>query len=116
MAQDKKWFDKSENSPVRLVQILIKDADDAGNLIAVVLGQFFVVAAMLGVGLIWAFVMGWQLTLVGFAIAPVFTVIMAFQANMVAGCELRNKRAREAVSKCYYEVIIRCRFFFSDSP
>jgi ATP-binding cassette subfamily B (MDR/TAP) protein 1 len=104
LAQDKKWFDKSENSPVRLVQILIKDGDDARTLIATVLAQSFVVLSMLGVGLIWAMVQGWQLTLVGFAIAPVFALTMAVQTNLVSKCEVRNKRARETVAKGYYEV------------
>jgi ATP-binding cassette subfamily B (MDR/TAP) protein 1 len=104
MAQDKKWFDKLENSPVRLVQVLIKDGDDARNLIAVVAGQCCVVVAMLGVGLVWAMVRGWQLTLVGFAIAPIFAVTMAVQTSLVAKCEVRNKRAREEVAKGYYDV------------
>lgn len=104
LAQDKKWFDKAENAPVRLVQVLIKDGDDARNMIAVVLGQLAVVTSMLGVGLVWALVKGWQLTLVGFAIAPVFAVTMAVQTGLVAKCELRNKRAREEVAKGYYEV------------
>jgi ATP-binding cassette subfamily B (MDR/TAP) protein 1 len=110
LAQDKKWFDKQENAPVRLVQVLIKDGDDARNMIAVVLGQLAVVTSMLGVGLIWALVKGWQLTLVGFAIAPVFAVTMAVQAGLVAKCELRNKRAREEVAKGYYEVCGSFRF------
>ncbi|KAF7294849.1 hypothetical protein MIND_01022800 [Mycena indigotica] len=109
LAQDKKWFDKTGNSPVRLVQVLIKDGDDARNLIAVVLGQLAVVTSMLGVGLIWALVKGWQLTLVGFAIAPVFAVAMAVQTGLVAKCELRNKRAREEVAQGYYNAILNVR-------
>ena len=99
LAQDKKWFDKPANAPVRLVQILIKDGDDARSLIASVLSQSLVVGAMLGVGLIWALVRGWQLTLVGFAIAPVFAGAMALQSALVSKCEVRNKRAREEVAK-----------------
>jgi ATP-binding cassette subfamily B (MDR/TAP) protein 1 len=109
LSQDKKWFDKSENSPVRLVQILIKDGDDARNLIAVVLGQCLVVSAMLGVGLVWALARGWQLTLAGFAIGPVFAVTMAVQANLVGNVERRNKAAREEVAKGYYEAISNIR-------
>lgn len=104
LAQDKKWFDKTENGPVRLVQILIKDGDDSRSLIATVLAQTLVVTAMLGLGLIWALVQGWQLTLVGFALAPVFAITMAVQTNLVAKCEYRNKRAREEVAKGYYDV------------
>jgi ATP-binding cassette subfamily B (MDR/TAP) protein 1 len=109
LAQDKKWFDRSANSPVRLVQVLVKDGDDARNLVAVVLAQCCVVCAMLGVGLVWALVQGWQLTLVGFAIAPVFAATMAMQTSLVAKCELRNKRAREEVAKGYYEAISNVR-------
>ena len=111
LSQDKKWFDKSDNSSIRLVQILIKDGDDARTLIGTVLGQCFVVGSMFGVGLIWALVQGWQLTLVGFAIAPVFAVTMAVQTNLVSKCEFRNKRARESVAKNYYEV--SCYLTFS---
>ncbi|KII91881.1 hypothetical protein PLICRDRAFT_104545 [Plicaturopsis crispa FD-325 SS-3] len=109
LAQDKKWFDRSANSPVRLVQVLIKDGDDARTLIATVLGQCVVVCAMLGVGLIWALIRGWQLTLVGFAIAPIFAGTMALQTSLAAKCELRNKRAREDVAKGYYEAISNIR-------
>jgi ATP-binding cassette, subfamily B (MDR/TAP), member 1 len=105
--QDKKWFDKSENSSASLVQTLIKDGEDARNLISTAIGQFFVVVAMLGVGLIWALVQGWQLTLVGLAIAPVFAGCMAMQAKLVGNCETRNKRAREDVAKVYYDVRFR---------
>lgn len=107
LAQDKKWFDKSENSAPHLVQVLMKDGDEARNLIAVVIGQFVVVTAMFGLGLIWAMVRGWQLTLAGFAIGPVFAGAMALQARLVSNCDLRNKRAREDVAKGYYEVRYR---------
>ncbi|KAF8957788.1 P-loop containing nucleoside triphosphate hydrolase protein [Flammula alnicola] len=109
LAQDKKWFDKPVNGPARLVQMLVKDADDARDLVAVVLAQGCVVCAMLGVGLVWAFVRGWQLTLAGLAIAPVFAGIMAVQSRLVARCEVRNKRAREEVARGYYETIINIR-------
>ena len=112
LAQDKKWFDKPENASSRLVQVLIKDGDDARSLIASVLSQSLVVSAMLGVGLIRALVRGWQLTLVGFAIAPVFAGVMALQAKVVAKCEVRNKRAREEVAKQYYDVSRGSHLFF----
>ncbi|KAK0212712.1 P-loop containing nucleoside triphosphate hydrolase protein [Desarmillaria ectypa] len=109
LKQDKKWFDKSENSASRIVQVLMKDGDDARTLIAIVIAQFVVVSAMLTVGFLWALVRGWQMTLAGCAIAPVFAGAMALQAKLVANCELRNKRAREDVSKGYYEAITNIR-------
>ena len=81
-----------------------KDGDDAGTLISVVLGQLTVVFAMLSVGMVWALTQGWQLALVGFAIAPVFAAAMIFLGGVVSKCELRTKRAAEEVAKSYYEV------------
>ncbi|EPQ50798.1 P-loop containing nucleoside triphosphate hydrolase protein [Gloeophyllum trabeum ATCC 11539] len=109
LSQDKKWFDKTDNSSVRLMNVLIKDGDDARSLIATVIAQCMVVTAMLSVGLIWALVRGWQYTLVGLAIAPVFVITMAVQTNLVAKAEYRNKRAREEVAKTYYDVVSNIR-------
>ncbi|KAF9045011.1 P-loop containing nucleoside triphosphate hydrolase protein [Panaeolus papilionaceus] len=98
-----------DNTPARIVQIIVKDADDARNLISIVWAQCIVVTAMLSVGLLWALIRGWELTLAGFAIAPVFAGVMAVQSRLVAKCEVRNKRAREEVSRGYYEAIVNVR-------
>jgi ATP-binding cassette subfamily B (MDR/TAP) protein 1 len=107
--KDKKWFDCPSHTPARLVQILVKDPDDARNLVSVVWGQCLVIGAMLGVGIVWAVVREWQLTLAGCAIAPVFALTMAVQSGL-AGCEERNKRAREEVARGYYDVCLLSLF------
>lgn len=109
LAQDRKWFDSSDNSAVAIVQILIKDGDDAKALISDILGQCIVVFTMLGVGLVWAMIRGWQLTTVGLAIAPVFAAAIVIQTRLVTKCEVRNKRARDDVAKGYYEVVSNIR-------
>jgi len=106
LRQDKAWFDAPAHAPPSLAQTLIKDADDARTLVAVVLGQCVVVFAMMGLGLLWAMVWGWQLTLVGVAIGPVFVAVMGVQTGLVGRCEVRNKRAREEVARVYYEVCV----------
>jgi ATP-binding cassette subfamily B (MDR/TAP) protein 1 len=98
------------HSAPTLVQSVIKDSDDVCTLISVVVRQCLVVATMLRVGLIWALVRGWQLMLVGFAIAPVFVGAMALQTMLIAEFEARIKWARENVRKIYYELLI-CRLF-----
>ncbi|KAH7883108.1 P-loop containing nucleoside triphosphate hydrolase protein [Phlebopus sp. FC_14] len=103
LGQDKSWFDLPSHAPAALAQVLVKDADDARTLVAVVFGQCLVVAAMMGLGLLWAMVWGWQLTLVGLAIGPVFVGVMGVQTGLAAQCEVRNKRAREEVAMVYYE-------------
>ena len=106
LRQDKAWFDAPAHAPPALAQTLVKDADDARTLVAVVLGQCVVVFAMMGLGLLWAMVWGWQLTLVGVAIGPVFVGVMGLQTGLVGRCEVRNKRAREEVARVYYEVCV----------
>ena len=44
LRQDQAWFHKAEHSAVRLVQAMVKDADDMWSLVAVILGQCTVVA------------------------------------------------------------------------
>jgi ATP-binding cassette subfamily B (MDR/TAP) protein 1 len=107
LRQDKRWFDGRAAGSLGLV--LIKDGDDARELLAGVAGQLLVVGAMFAVGLVWALLKGWQLALVGFAVVPVFGAAMAAQAGVVARCEVRNKRAAEEVARRYYEV--RCSSF-----
>lgn len=84
---------------------LVMDGDDARDLISVVCNQLFVDATMLGVGLLWAFIKGWQLTFAGLAIAPGFATTMVVQTKLlVARCVVRNKQAREDVARDYYNV------------
>jgi ATP-binding cassette subfamily B (MDR/TAP) protein 1 len=104
LKQDKKWFDRSENKSEGIVHVLFKDGEDAKLLIGRILGQTFLVAAMLGLGLIWALILGWQLTLAGFAIAPIFAGVMGIQATLVNKFQKRNKQCHEAVAKGYHEV------------
>lgn len=109
LSQDKKWFDETANSPERLVQTLMKDGEDAQALIVTVLTQSVLVASMVSVGFIWALIQGWQLTLAGLAVGPVFAIVMTFQARLISYFELRNKRLREEVSRRYHDAIANIR-------
>jgi ATP-binding cassette subfamily B (MDR/TAP) protein 1 len=105
--QPQAWFDRRENAASRLLQILIKDADDMRPLMSTVVGQFFTVSVMLGVGLGWAMAIGWRITLVGVALAPVFALAFALGAYFINKLEACNKTAREDLSRMFYEVRIR---------
>ena len=104
LKQDKGWFDESANSPARLVQSLIKDADDMRQLMGTMIGKFVVFVAMVGLGVVWALVIDWRLTLVGFAIVPVFAFLMILNTCMIGQAESINKAKREAVARSFYEV------------
>lgn len=104
LAQDKAWFDASANSPARLVQQLIKDADDMRGLMGDVIGKFSVFSSMVGLGVVWAMVVQWRMTLVGLACAPVFAAVIVMNEVLIGRAEVAGKKRREAVAKSFYEV------------
>jgi ATP-binding cassette subfamily B (MDR/TAP) protein 1 len=109
LSQDKAWFDEPENAPSRLVQILIKDADDMRALMSQVVAKFSVFVAMVGLGIIWAMIIQWRLTLVGVAMAPAFAIIIMVNEVLIGKAERTNKAKREALAKTFYEVGQRSR-------
>ena len=104
LAQDKRWFDRRENAASEICQVLVDDGNDASLLISTAIPQSIVYVSLLTVGLIGALALGWKLALVGFGIGLVFLLAMVLQSRLVAGCEARNKRAREEVARDYYHV------------
>lgn len=109
LSQDRAWFDEVSASPQSLVTRIIKDAEDARNLIARSLGALLTVCAMVGVALVWSMCVGWQLTLVGVALAPIYIGVLTVQSRIVAGYEARNKLRREEVAKRFYDMASNIR-------
>lgn len=110
LEQDKTWFESGhEVSAGVLVARIIKDAEDARNLVCRSMGSLVVVAAMIIAGLAWAMVIGWQLTLVGMAIGPIFVLATTVQARFISKFETRNKQRREVISKRFYELVSNIR-------
>jgi len=107
--QDKKWFDLPNNAPSQLLHLLIRDPDDAKSFLTSVLPQLIVVLSMLGTGIIWALIRGWQLTLVAFGLIPVFLGLSTIQNRLSGQYESRNKQRREAVNRKYYDAIANVR-------
>ena len=107
--QDKAWFDQPNNVPSQLLLLLIRDPDDAKSFLTLVLPQLIVVTSMLGTGIIWALVRGWQLTLVGFALVPIFVGLSTAQNRFSGLYESRNKERREDVNRKYYDAVANVR-------
>ncbi|GLB45418.1 hypothetical protein LshimejAT787_2200810 [Lyophyllum shimeji] len=57
----------------------------ARNLVTAVAGHGVLMACMLGLGLVWAMARGWEFTLVGLGIAPMFAGVMAVQTMLGGG-------------------------------
>ncbi|KAH8826445.1 P-loop containing nucleoside triphosphate hydrolase protein [Flagelloscypha sp. PMI_526] len=108
LLQEKAWFDDPSHGASILTQRLVKDPEDARDLPAL-LGRMLVVVAMFCVGLIWALTLGWQLTLAGCAIIPVFVAVLAVQARFAQIMQLKSKAAKEVVATTFYETISNIR-------
>lgn len=102
--QDKAWFDAPENSLTSLTHALVKDSEDARALVGTVVGQLLVVFSMIFIGLTWAACVGWELTMIGLGLAPVFIFATKYQADIQSNVEAKNKVMREDVSKRFYQV------------
>jgi ATP-binding cassette subfamily B (MDR/TAP) protein 1 len=106
LVQDKAWFDRPGNAPAVLVQNLIKDADDMRAAMGEIAGKILVFVSMVTLGVVWAMVVQWRLTLVGLAIGPVFVLVVVVNEGLVGRAEMRNKDMRDRVGKMFYEVCI----------
>ncbi|CEQ43183.1 SPOSA6832_05082 [Sporobolomyces salmonicolor] len=105
LKQDKAFFDRPENSTSALTHSIIKDSEDTRIFVGTVVGQLAVLGSMLTLGIVWAFVAGWELTLVGLGLAPVFIVAIRAQASVLNKFEASNKIKREAVSKKFHQTM-----------
>lgn len=107
--QDKAWFDETKNAPGQLLQVVMRDPEDAKSFVSTVVPQALVVSSMIGTGLIWALVVGWQLTLVGLALGPLFICFSSLQNHFAGKFERRNKAKREEVNRKYYDTVANVR-------
>ncbi|KAK4049866.1 ATP-dependent permease [Microbotryomycetes sp. JL201] len=109
LKQDKAWFDDSKNTGSMLAHSVIKDTHDARSLVSTILGQSVVVVFMLALGLAWAFSIGWELTLVGLGLAPLFVVFTRLQASKLSTVEARNRALRAEVSTLFHRTMMNVR-------
>lgn len=104
LKQDKSFFDKPENTTSSITHTIVKDSDDTRIFVGTVVGQLAVLVSMLTMGMTWAFVAGWELTLVGLGLGPVFAIATRLQASILNKFEMSNKLKRENVSKKFHQV------------
>ncbi|KAI5481169.1 hypothetical protein MNV49_005604 [Pseudohyphozyma bogoriensis] len=103
LKQEKSWFDRPENSTTSLAHHIVKDTEDGRALIGTVIGNLCVVFIMLLMSLTWAFAVGWELTLVGLGLGPVFIVMTRLSSGVQAKHEAQNRVMRENLSKQFHQ-------------
>ncbi|KAM0752358.1 P-loop containing nucleoside triphosphate hydrolase protein [Meredithblackwellia eburnea MCA 4105] len=103
--QPKSWHDAPENSSSILSNMLVRDAEDARTLFATFAAVFIVFVTMLTMGLVWAFVVGWELSLVGLGLLPVFAILTSSLSSLQNKLEGHNKKHRETISIKFHQSI-----------
>ncbi|CAG8433422.1 1771_t:CDS:2 [Diversispora eburnea] len=113
LRQPQSWFDKSENAVGLIATILITDTSTTKNLIGHFLGNLTVgIIALVG-GIVWAFFIGWELTLVGCALAPILVLTTEIQGYILQRYEKKQKHASEAAANSFYQTISSIRTVFA---
>ncbi|GAA6014293.1 hypothetical protein JCM10207_005411 [Rhodosporidiobolus poonsookiae] len=109
LKQDKAFFDDPQNTATNLSYCIVKDSDDAQIMVGQMIGQLCVLVTMLGLGIVWALAVGWELTLVGVALLPVLMVMTRVQTVVLDRIESANKLKREAVSRRFHQTMSNIR-------
>lgn len=113
LRQPQSWFDKPKNATGLVSTILVTDTNTTKNLIGHFLGNVTVGLIALVGGIIWAFIIGWQLTLVGCALAPVLVLTSEIQKYMLQRYDKKQKRSSEAAANIFYQTVSSVRTVFS---
>ncbi|CAG8697146.1 11395_t:CDS:1, partial [Dentiscutata heterogama] len=113
LRQPQSWFDVPDHAVGKIVTILVNDTDTTKNLIGRFIGNMtYGLVSLLG-GMIWAFAIGWQLTLVGFGLVPVLLIASELQAYVLQKYEKNQKVANEEAANLFYQMVSSIRTVFS---
>ncbi|CAG8522855.1 5379_t:CDS:2 [Ambispora gerdemannii] len=105
LRQSQSFFDKSDSASGKLTTILISDTDTAKNLVGHFMGSMVFVIISLFAGLVWGFITGWELSLVGFGLVPIILLITEFQRRILQKFESERKKSIEEASNAFYQRI-----------
>ncbi|CAG8501578.1 8174_t:CDS:2 [Ambispora leptoticha] len=113
LRQSQSFFDKADSASGKLTTILINDTDTAKNLVGHFMGNMVVVIISLFAGMIWGFIVGWELSLVGFGLAPIIWSITELQRKFLQKYESQRKKSLEDASNAFYQTISSIRVVYS---
>ncbi|KAL9940627.1 hypothetical protein V8E36_000115 [Tilletia maclaganii] len=109
LRQDLEWFDQQAHQPEKVSHCLVRDGEDARDLVGQIWGQVLAIFAMVIVASLWALIVGWQLTLVGLAVVPVFGIVIFLQNAALAKVEAVHKAHRDSVTKRFFDMMANIR-------
>ncbi|KZO99159.1 P-loop containing nucleoside triphosphate hydrolase protein [Calocera viscosa TUFC12733] len=107
LKQDKSWHD--ENPEHKVQPLIFKAGEDTTELVSQIAPQIVTAATMLGGAMVWAMIIGWQLALVGFGLAPLFVLAAVGQFVLSMKAEHVGRKSRTVISERYSNAIKNIR-------
>ncbi|CCH41011.1 Multidrug resistance protein [Wickerhamomyces ciferrii] len=99
------WFGEKTNSPAEVSALLLNDSRDLRSLVSQFLGIVSTASILSSLGLIWALVSGWKLSLVCFALIPAFVLTSGIYATLLQTSENEYKNAIAELENQIYESV-----------
>lgn len=95
--QDMQWTLHPDHNISRILDVFDKGAAQGRQIITGFLGQIFFVVMLVSIGLIWALVQGWQLTLAGLSLLPIIAIVSFFQWRFISATEADHRVKQEKI-------------------
>jgi ATP-binding cassette subfamily B (MDR/TAP) protein 1 len=103
--QSLKWFSAETSSAAEVNALLMNDTRDLRSLISHFLGVITTVIVLATMGLIWALVEGWKLSLLFIGMLPAFVITSGLYAGLLQNSENEYKNAVASLETQLYEVV-----------
>ena len=109
LSQPRSWFEREFNSPSHLSECLDRNAEEMRNLVGRFASTAFTILCMLGISIIWAFIVSWKLTLVALACAPVMFIATRIFHWVSSKWEEKCNDASDTASNVFTETFLNIK-------
>lgn len=106
------FFADPLNKPAILTGLLMNDARDLRNLISIFLPTIFQLVSMLVAGLVWMFIVGWKLSLVGISFIPLVMIVVQTYSMVFQQFENRYKTSVANIENSVHETYKGIKWIF----
>lgn len=99
------WFGEKTNNPAEVSALLLNDSRDLRSLVSQFLVIISTAVVLANLGLIWALVCGWKLSLVCISLVPAFILTSGLYAGLLQSSENEYKNAVAELENQIYETV-----------
>ncbi|EEB07515.1 M-factor transporter Mam1 [Schizosaccharomyces japonicus yFS275] len=106
LAQDQTWFDNPRNTPLLCSKTVVNYVTNMRLILTSLLSQLAVAFCMTFIGLLWAFIIGWRLSIVVLALVPVMLISSNVFSIVYVKLEQKCQTATIAATEALHETIV----------